>query len=209
MILITRPLEDSKNLTEILVRKGYVCLAEPMLSIQKLSAKIPKVQIYITTSNNAEEFVPTSSIHICIPKNGKNANEVLEHITSNYSPSDGKIIYLRGDVITLDIKQALRSQGFDADEIVVYKSAAPEELSKALLKDIYKIQVATFFSEQSYNNFALLAKKHNLKEAIKGIKLLALSEKIAKKANKFDWKGIYSAELPNQQSLIERLEEIL
>ena len=209
MILITRPIDDASNLTEILSRKGYSCIIEPMLEIQKFSPSVKKAAIYITTSNNAEEFVPNNGVHISIPKNGKNAAEIVEHVVNNYTPEDGKIIYLRGDVITLDIKTALKELGFDVEEVVVYKSAAPEELSEALLKDIYKVQVATFFSEQSFLNFEELAKKHKLKEALKGIKVLALSEKIAKKANKFDWKGIYSADLPNQQSLIERLEEIL
>ncbi len=209
MILITRPVEDAKNLTEILTRKGYECIIEPMLEIQKFSPAIKKAAVYITTSNNAEEFVPANGVHISIPKNGKNASEIVEHVMNNYTPEDGKILYLRGDVITLDIKSTLKEVGFDVDQVVVYKSAAPDELSAALLKDIYKVQVATFFSEQSFMNFEELAKKHKLKEALKGIKLLALSEKIAKKANKFDWKGIYAAQLPNQQSLIERLEEIL
>ena len=209
MILITRPIDDAKNLTEILTRKGYNCINEPMLEIKKLAPAVKKAAIYITTSGNAESLVPTSGIHISIPKNGKNAAEIVEYIMNNYTPEDGKIIYLRGDIITLDIKTALKEVGFDVEEIIAYKSEAPDSLSDAVLKDIYKIQVATFFSEQSFANFEILAKKHKLKEALKGVKLLALSDKIAKKAGKFDWKGIYNAELPNQQSLIERLEEIL
>lgn len=209
MILITRPIDDAGNLTEILTRKGYLCIVEPMLSIKKLSPTIPKAQIFITTSNNAESYVPQNAVHISIPKNGNSAAEVLEHIINNYTPADGKMVYLRGDNITLDIKTSLKDMGYDVEEIVVYKSDTPETFSGELLKDIYKVRVATFFSSQSFENFEELAKKHKLKEAVKGIKLLALSDKIAKKANKFDWKGVYSAEVPNQQSLIEKLEEIL
>lgn len=209
MILITRPRDDAANLTEVLSRKGYECIIEPMLEIKKLAPSIKKNGIYITTSNNAEEFVPPNSAHVSIPKHGNSAAEILEHIINNYTPADGKMFYLRGDNITLDIKTSLKDMGYDVEEIVVYQSEAPQEFSDALLKDIYKVQVATFFSAQSFENFEELAKKHKLKEAIKGVKLLALSDKIAKKANKYDWKGIYSAELPNQQSLVEKLEEIL
>jgi len=144
-----------------------------------------------------------------IPDHGNTAGELVEHIISNYTPQDGKFIYLRGNQITLDIKAALKDAGFEADEVVVYKSAAPDKFSDDFMHNIYKIRIATFFSAQSLENFMALVKKHNLKEAVKGIKLLALSEKIAQKANKYDWKGIFVSDLPNQQSLIEKLEEIL
>jgi uroporphyrinogen-III synthase len=208
MILITRPTEDSKNLIEVLTRKGFECFSEPMLEIQKLTPKIPKAAIYITTSNNAEEYVPANSTHISIPKNGKNAAEVLEYITNNHNPEEGKIIYLRGDVITLDIKSALKDAGFDAEEVIVYKTLTPVVFTDEFLRDIYKIQIATFFSAQSLENFLALVKQHNLKEAVKGMKLLALSEKIANIAGKYDFKDVTWAQLPNQQSLIEKLEEI-
>lgn len=209
MILITRPVDDANNMQEILSRKGYEVLVEPMLTIKKTLPKIAEAQHYITTSNNADHAVVANSNHLQIPDHGNTAGELVEHIISNYTPQDGKFIYLRGNQITLDIKAALKDAGFEADEVVVYKSAAPDKFSDDFTHNVYKIQIATFFSAQSLENFMALVKKHNLKEAVKGIKLLALSEKIAQKANKYDWKGIFVSDLPNQQSLIEKLEEIL
>jgi uroporphyrinogen-III synthase len=209
MILITRPLADAANMQEILQKSGHEVCLEPMLGVNILSPKIPESNFYITTSNHAEGFVPQHGQHLSIPQNGENASELLNFILANFSAADGKFTYLRGNEITLDIKTALQDAGFDADEVVVYKTTKPAEFSQNLLDKIYQIKVATFFSAASLTNFLELVKKHNLKEAIKGITLLALSDKIATKCGKYDFKEIFVADLPNQQSLIEKLEEIL
>lgn len=204
MILITRPIEDSLKLAAQLESKGLKFIIEPMLTINKLQVEVPAADIYITTSRNASSYIPAGANKISIPENGKTAKEVLEYVRSNLKPEAGKILYLRGNKITLDIKKELQKDGYDADDFLVYQSTATEALSRHFVENLGKIKLATFFSTETYKNFLKLIDSKILCE----IEALFVSEKLIGDTSNI-WKKIYIANKPDQNSMVEKINEII
>ncbi|PIR32602.1 MAG: hypothetical protein COV36_04080 [Alphaproteobacteria bacterium CG11_big_fil_rev_8_21_14_0_20_44_7] len=211
MILITRPQNDAKSLSDILEKLGYQCLSEPMMEIKQLNIDLNRyinndLQAFVLTSSNV--ILPKSyKTIIKIPQHGKNARELLEYIKANLSKDDGKIIHLSGNVITLDIAAKLRDEGFDAENIITYETEYADKLSAELINNLENIKIATFFSILSLKNFVYLIDKYRLSDKLKNIKMVCLSEKIAQSGKANLWKEIIISDQPNQQSLIDRLQE--
>lgn len=200
MILLTRPFQDSTNLAKILGEE--TCLVEPMMEIKQLSFQIKdSCQAIVKTSKNTNH-----KADIYIPEHGKNANEILEYCLQNLLPENGKIIYLSGDNITLDIAEELQKNGFDAEKIIAYKQISTKEFSNEFLMNFEGIKIAIFFSNQTIKNFLHLSEKHNLN--LKNIICVCISENVSRETNMADWKDIKIATTPNLNGMLDAINAI-
>ena len=200
MILLTRPYEDSLELAKILGEEN--CVIEPMLEIEKLNYSFNDgYQTIVTTSKNSPQ-----QGDIKIPDYGKNAKEILDYCLKNLKPDDGKIIYLSGDVVTLDIAEELKKNGFDAERIISYSSTPVSDLSDNLLGNINKITHALFFSLRTIENFLTLIEKHSLQNELAHIACIAISDKVANAAKPYKWHKIAIADEPNLNSMLNLLD---
>lgn len=211
MILLTRPHKDSKKMAEILGVKN--CIIEPMIEINKLDTDLTEhinnnPQAIVKTSNNAPD-INIWPITITIPENGKNAQEILDYCKTQFSPKGGKIIYLSGDPISLDIAEELNNAGFDAQRVITYKQIPSVEFGESFLSNLSSIRTATFFSLETFNVFAGLIEKRNLQESIGHISCIALSRKIADEVAKLGWADVDCCSQPNQDSMIRRIRNPL
>ncbi len=211
MILVTRPAHEAENTIRLLEEKLHKTLSEPLITIRKLQPdlsrfKNEKIQGYIITSANAREFVPQGATLAAIPEHGKNAIELMDHILGNFAPQDGKIVYLRGDNITLDLTKILVEEGYDAEDAVVYESLPVAAFSKGFAGKLAEVKVATFFSYATYKNFVALCKNENLLDKLKHIDAVFISEKMAK-YNADLWKNVYIADEPDMESMVRKIDE--
>ena len=194
MILLTRPQEQSEALTCILGAEN--CVIAPMMEIEKLSPSLPdSLQATISTSKNVDY-----AADISIPNQGKNADDILQYCLNRLHPKDGKVIYLSGDDVTLDIAAQLRANKFDADRVVAYRQV-PSRSFDADLKDI---SIATFFSLNSLKNFKKLAGGEDLS----GIACVCISQKVADFAAEMGWLEIHIADEPNLAGMMDAITHI-
>jgi len=193
MILLTRPAKDSLEIAKILGKQD--CIIEPMLEIEQVAFKIPKAhQAVISTSKNVNY-----QTDIKIPEHGKNAAEILKYCENNLSREAGKIIYLSGDELTLDIAEKLREQGFEAERIIAYKQIRARKLNV----DLSEISIAVFYSLNSLRNFKNLSADNKLNH----ISCVCISEKVAELALKMSWKKIHIAAQTNSRSMIAQIQQ--
>ena len=190
MILITRPREDSEEMAKILKAKGYKCLIAPMFEIEYKQFKPRNYTVYIATSKHAQKYAPKNSRLISIPANGADAKQIYNWILKNLNPKKEKLLYLRGNNITLDLTIKLHQKGFDCDEVIVYETKP----TTAPISNLNKVTLATFMSAQTLQNFIKLT---DLKMPI-----LVLSKKIADLAKINGFKKIQTAPQPNLNSLL-------
>src|SRR5690606_5171733 len=125
-------------------------------------------QAIVKTSKNAPD-VNIWPITIKIPDNGSTADEILEYCKNQFTPDGGKIIYLSGEPVALDIAEELCKLGFDAEKVITYKQIPSSVFSKSFIDNLVNIKTATFFSIETSKNFNSLVEKHNLQNAIKHI----------------------------------------
>lgn len=208
MILITRPLPDAERTAELLNARSHDTLVEPMLEIRRLNPAIPSedIQAFILTSRNARHALPGKAMALSIPEHGKDGEEILEHAQNMLDKNAGKIIYLRGNIITLDIAGELSKQGFDADDVIVYESDPVKNFSRSFIEHLAKVTTATFFSKASYANFVKLCREENILGSLKKIKAVFLSETMV--SDEDVWHSIYIADHPDLEHMVKKIDEI-
>lgn len=205
MILLTRPYDDSMALAVVLTKE--YCIVEPMLTIEKLDIDFDKIlsakiQAIVSTSRNA--MLPKTDIPIIkIPEHGKNAEEILQYCLNNLKKSNGKIIYLSGNVTTMDIAAKLKNEGYDTKRVIAYKHIPAARLSQNFYDNLSEIRIASFFSTKTLLNFKNLCEDRYLSK----ITCICISDKVAQTAKKMGWKDIQIAKQPNSRSMIAQIQQ--
>lgn len=204
-ILLTRPQEASQKIAQNLAKKNLLSLIQPLFSIIQINNFQPinqKIQAVLISSSSAifalEKLLLKKDIlvfaigektaleikklgyqNILIANNS--AASLLNLALKNLSKSQGLILYLSGEIITLDIAEKLREQNFEAKRIVAYKTKEAASFSTSTIEEIKqeKIGEVWIYSKNSLRIFYKLAKKHNLLECLSRIKILCLTKEIS------------------------------
>lgn len=201
-VLITRSAIVSTDVIQSLENGGFNVFCEPLFTVEKLPVqKISSpISAIIVTSLNAcfalNEIAKETKIFTVGKKTAQELerlgfqNIILSPRNSAESLFDliaketGRVLYLRGSVISFDFAAKLRN----VEEILVYKTHEMENFS-ANFKHIPYDEVL-IFSKNSLEIFSNLVTKHNLLEYFAGSRILCLSEQILDFAKKFPFKKL-------------------
>jgi len=216
-ILLTRPLEDSKDLIVKFSNLGHTVSHMPVIQIEKFNYTIKDfsdLKGIIFTSTNAIKFLDTRSIDkkiICfcvgtstekkalssgfqnvISADG-NVSNLKELIFQNFYPSSGKLLYVSGEIITSDLDKDLLSNGYKVERIITYLVKPVKNLD---IKFVQKLKsnmpdIVYVYSQNSALNFAKLIKNNNLKDFWMNTNLMCISEKVSLVLNGIKWKKIF------------------
>ena len=216
-ILLTRPLEDSKDLIVKFSNLGHTVSHMPVIQIEKFNYKnenFSDLKGIIFTSTNAIKFLDTRSIDkkiICfcvgtstekkalssgfqnvISADG-NVSNLKELILQNFYPSSGKLLYVSGEIITSDLDKDLLSNGYKVERIITYLVKPVKNLD---IKFVQKLKsnmpdIVYVYSQNSALNFAKLIKNHNLEDFWMNTNLMCISEKVSLVLNEIKWKKIF------------------
>tara|TARA_B100002051_G_C16729201_1_gene637173 strand:- start:29 stop:727 length:699 start_codon:yes stop_codon:yes gene_type:complete len=216
-ILLTRPLEDSKDLIVKFSNLGHTVSHMPVIQIEKFNYTIEDfsdLKGIIFTSTNAIKFLDTRSIDkkiICfcvgtstekkalssgfqnvISADG-NVSNLKELILQNFYPSSGKLLYVSGEIITSDLDKDLLSNGYKVERIITYLVKPVKNLD---IKFVQKLKsnmpdIVYVYSQNSALNFAKLIKNNNLKDFWMNTNLMCISEKVSLVLNGIKWKKIF------------------
>lgn len=214
MILITRDPEKSNILARKLQEKGLKTMISPLFEVLTsqispnqeeffknnqinsliisssnvidylTNMKLPKdIQIFAIGQRTAQNLQEFGYKNIKYAQNS--ANSLLELVKNN-SRKEDQIIYLSGEIITIDLAQELEKAGFKAKKIIAYKIKEEKSLSDEVILAIKnkKIKQVTIYSQNTLNIFQKLILKHNLLEYCNELELLCLSDELVKFAKK-------------------------
>ena len=213
-ILITRPLAAAKRTEHIFQTAGLSTWCDPVLTIIPLPAQIdPRTyDAIVTTSANGVETFTALTQHRALPIFCAGAaSAAIAHdlgFTSIFYPVNpgGKELitlikqspfkrfaYIRGEVVKIDIAQAL--QGIPAihiDTYITYKTVPTPTWTDETIALFHakKITAITFYSEHSTQVTLDLLRKHGLINHTPFITALCLSEAIADRLKGFSWREI-------------------
>lgn len=218
-ILITRHSNRAKELRKYLEENKTIVVCEPLFEVKKVN--IEKLNqnfgaIIITSKNAIESLLSYNfdkNIKIfCVGK--KTANEVkkfgflniefavdenalslMSLIVENYQAKNLPILYLHGEIITLDFAKELQNHNMVVKKILCYKTLEKDFSDEFLhFCQNNSFDYILVFSQNSAKIFANLAQKHNLIKFFNNSKILGFSNKICdiliksnfKKVAKFD-----------------------
>ena len=216
-ILITRPLDDSEEIILKFRDLGHKVSHMPVIEIEKVSFQdidFSEYKALIFTSANSLKFLDTKKIHkkvfcFCVGLATEkkalqlgfqnvitaegNVRNLEELIQQNFNSSDGKILYISGEVISNDLDKNLNLKGYNVKRIINYKTKPIQKLDDNFIQSL-KLnipQIVYIYSKSSAESFLNLSKYYDLNDYWMNTNLMCMSEKTSSVLNKIKWKKIF------------------
>ena len=216
-ILITRQLQDSKDLIQKFKSNGFKVSNLPLLEINKLDYDEIKNYNYnaiIFTSSNAIKFLNLNNIKknilcFCVGSHTEktarsngfqnviaadgNVRNLKELVQQNLSIKDNKILYVSGDILSFPLDKELISEGYNVERLINYTVKHNKNLDISFLDSLKKDMpnLVYVYSENSAKSFLNLIKKYELVDYWMNTNLMCIGEKTSSVLNVIKWKKIF------------------
>ena len=216
-ILLTRQLQDSKDLIQKFKSNGFKVSNLPLLEINKLDYDEIKNYYYsaiIFTSSNAIKFLDLKNINknilcFCVGSHTEktarsngfqnviaadgNVRNLKELVQQNLSIKDNKILYVSGDVLSFPLDKELISEGYNVERLINYTVKHNKNLDISFLDSLKKDMpnLVYVYSENSAKSFLNLIKKYELVDYWMNTNLMCIGEKTSSVLNVIKWKKIF------------------
>ena len=216
-ILLTRPLEDCKDLILKFKSLGHNVSHLPVIKIKPLEYNEPNFNNYngiIFTSANAVKnlnlkninkkincFCVGSATEKIVKQNGfqnifcaeGNVNNLKEIILQNFYNNEVSLIYVSGEIVSSSLDKDLSSEGYSIKRIINYTVLPNDEISDEFVKNIKSSipDIVFIYSENSARNYLNILKKYDLLETWMDTNLMCLGEKASTVLNQIKWKKIF------------------
>ena len=216
-ILLTRPLEDSRELILRFQKLGHEISHMPLVKIEKKNYENLNFSDYkgiIFTSSNSIKFLDLKLIDkkikcFCVGSKTEekarsngfqnvytadgNVANLKELILQNYNSTDGKLLYISGEQISVNLDQELIFEGYFVKRIINYEAQPIEKVNEAFIEKIkLKMpQIVFIYSKNSAINFLNIIKNYQLVDLWMDTNLMCLGEKAFSVLNEIKWKKIF------------------
>ena len=216
-ILLTRPLEDSHEMILRFQSLGHKVSHIPLINIESKNYESINFSDYngiIFTSANAIKFFNSKLIDkkiscFCVgsstEKKAKsvgfqnifcadgNVNNLKELILQNFNSSDGKLLYVSGEIISNELDKELISEGYNVKRIVNYTVKQIEKFNDKFIEKLkLKMpEIIYIYSQNSAISFLNLIKNYQLVDHWMNTNLMCIGEKTSSVLNEIKWKKIF------------------
>ena len=230
-ILLTRPLDDCKELILRFKSLGHKVSHLPVIKIQNVNydkININEFDGIIFTSANAIKNLNTSDINkkincYCVgsstenvaKQNGfqnifcaeGNVNNLKEVILQNFDNSSGNLLYVSGEIVSSNLDKDLISEGYKVKRIINYSVLPVEEIGEEFINNLKSSipDMVYVYSENSAKNYLNLLKKYNLLDYWMNTNLMCLGEKTSSVLNEIKWKKIFLFNSGEEEFLLYKI----
>ena len=216
-ILLTRPLEDCHEMILRFQSLNHEVSHLPLINIEGLkyeSFNFSDFKGIIFTSANAIKFLNTKDIDkkiICFcvgsatEKKARrfgfqniftadgNVDNLKELILLNFNSSDGKLLYVGGEIVSGNLDHKLISEGYNIKKIVNYRANPIEKYNENFIEKL-KLKmpdIVYVYSQNSAINFLKMIKDYQLESLWMETNLMCIGEKTSIILNEIKWKKIF------------------
>ena len=216
-ILLTRPLEDSSEMILKFQSLGHQVSNLPLLSIDKVNyaqTNFSDFKGIIFTSANAVKFLDSKNIDknllcFCVgsatEKKARsvgfqsvfaadgNVENLKELVFQNFDQKDGKLIYVSGETISVDLDRQLINEGYNVERIVNYRTAHNQKFDENFVRELkFNIPDMVYvYSQNSASSFLNFIKIHQSESLWMNTNLMCIGEKTSSILNEIKWKKIF------------------
>ena len=216
-ILLTRPLEDCYEMILKFQSLGHEISHLPLINIEGLKYKLLNYSEFkgiIFTSSNAIKFLDIKNIDkkiacFCVGRATEkkarsigfqnifaaegNVNNLKELILQNFNPSEGKLLYISGEITSSNLDQELISNSYAIERVINYRANPIEKYDKDFIEKLkLKMPEITYvYSQNSAINFLKIIKNYQLETLWMNTNLMCISEKTSLILNEIKWKKIF------------------
>ena len=216
-ILLTRPLEDCSEMIIKFKSLGHQVSHLPLLNINKMDHEQINYLDFkgiIFTSANAVKFLDSKTIDknllcFCVgsatEKKARsagfqnviaaegNVENLKELVLQNFNQKDGKLIYVSGETISVDLDQQLTKKGYSIKRIINYKTAHNQKFDENFIKEL-KLKtpdMVYIYSQNSASSFLNFIKINQSESLWMNTNLMCIGEKTSSILNEIKWKKIF------------------
>ena len=216
-ILFTRPFDDCRELMLRFKSLGHIVSHIPVISIQKIIHETLDFSLFkgiIFTSANAIKFLDAQKVDkkikcFCvgnITENiakakgfqniyvaGGNVENLKEIILQNFEISEGKLIYVTGQIISSDLDKILIEEGYNIKRVINYKATGLEKFNNNAIEKLKDKMpdIVYIYSQNSAISFLNMIKNYNLQSFWMNTNLMCISEKTSAILNEIKWRKIF------------------
>ncbi len=216
-VLLTRPLEDCLDMILKFKSLGHQVSHIPLLLIEPVQYNQIDFNVFkaiIFTSANAIKFLNVKNLNkniLCfcvgsatekkargvgfqkvIAADG-NVTNLKELIVQNFKPSDGKIVYVSGEILSSDLDLQLTNIGYNLKRLVNYKTSYNEKFDEKFIEQL-KLKMPDLvyvYSQNSALSFLNFIKNYQSESLWMNTNLMCISEKTSSILNEIKWKKIF------------------
>ena len=216
-ILLTRPLEDCSEMILKFQSLGHQVSHLPLLRIEKVKYEEINFSYFkgiIFTSANAIKFLDIRSIDkkiicFCVGNNTEkkarsvgfqnvitaegNVENLKELILQNFDPKDGRLIYVSGETVSIDLDKQLLEEGYSIKRIINYQTNQNEKFDEKFIDELkQKIpDIIYVYSQNSASSFLNFIKIYQSERLWMNTNLMCIGEKTSAILNEIKWKKIF------------------
>ncbi len=216
-ILLTRPLEDCSEMILKFKSLGHQVSHLPLLEINKVNyseksflnfkgiiftsansvkfldlKQIDKNILCFCVGNATEKKARSAGFQKVISAEG-NVENLKELILQNFNPKDGKLIYVSGETISIDLDQQLSNEGYNIERIINYRTSHNIKFDDKFTNELkQKIpDIVYVYSQNSASSFINFIKVNQFESLWMNTNLMCIGEKTSSILNEIKWKKIF------------------
>ena len=216
-ILLTRPLEDCSEMILKFKSLGHQVSHLQLLTIEKMKYEEINFSDYsgiIFTSANAIKFLDINKLDknimcFCVgdatEKKARsagflntiaasgNVSNLKELILQNYIFKNKPLLYISGEIISIDLDQQLLKDGYLIKRVVNYKVNQSRNYDENFVKEL-KLNmpdIVYLYSQNSASSFLNFIKLHQTENLWMNTNLMCIGEKTSSILNEIKWKKIF------------------
>ena len=216
-ILFTRPLEDCYEMILKFQSLGHEVSHLPLINIEGLKYKPLNYSEFIGiifTSSNAVKFLDIKNIDkktvcFCVgsatEKKARssgfqnvfaadgNVNNLKELILQNFNSSEGKLLYISGEIVSSNLDKSLILNGYTIERVINYRAKPVEKYDEDFIEKLkLKMpEIIYIYSQNSAINLLKVIKNYQLETLWMNTNLMCIGEKTSSILNEIKWKKIF------------------
>ena len=230
-ILLTRPLDDCSEMILKFQSLGHQVSHLPLLKIEKMNYKEINFSDYggiIFTSANAVKFLNLDALDknikcFCVGSSTEkkarsvgfqntvaaegNVSNLKELILQNYESKDRQLLYVSGEIISVDLDQQLLREGLSIKRIINYRVNHNQEFNENFAEEL-KLNMPDMvyiYSQNSASSFLNFIKLYQLKNLWMNTNLMCIGEKTSSILNEIKWKKIFLFNSGEEEFLLYKI----
>ena len=153
---------------------------------------IDKKTLFFCVGNATEKKARSIGFQNVIAAEG-NVENLKELILRNFDKKDGKIIYVSGETISIDLDKNLIKEGYEVKRIINYKTIHNENFNENFVKEL-KLdmpEIVYVYSQNSASSFLKFIKLYQSESLWMNTNLMCIGEKTSAILNEIKWKKIF------------------
>jgi uroporphyrinogen-III synthase len=177
--------------TDLVSLKGVIFTSANAVKFLDVK-KIDKNLLCFCVGNATEKKARAVGFQNVISAEG-NIENLKELILQNFNQKDGKMIYISGEIISVDLDQQLLKEGYNIKRIINYRTIHNENFNDEFVKQL-KLNmpdVVYVYSQNSALSFLKFIKLYQSETLWMNTNLMCIGEKTSAILNEIKWKKIF------------------